>query len=92
MQLEDRTVGEVLDEVHKRDLQVVYELVRSDPRSQTSFTDGRKGSFRVRYEPIAADAVGSDWLVWRAVPQSNGVVRLVVTPQPLKPDVALPRS
>jgi hypothetical protein len=92
VRLEDRTVGEVLDEVRKRDLQVVYERVTSDPDSPTSFTDGRKGIFHVRYDPIAADAVGSDWLVWRAVPHSEGVVKLVVTPQPLKPDAPLPGS
>ncbi|MGP3964007.1 hypothetical protein ACTWPT_49385 [Nonomuraea sp. 3N208] len=94
VRLEDRTVGEVLDEVRKRDLQVVYELVKSDPGGTTifSFNDGRKGVFRVTYVPIAADAVRSDWLVWRAVPHSEGVVKLVVTPQPLEPDAPLPGS
>ncbi|MER5621241.1 hypothetical protein ABT061_09385 [Streptosporangium sp. NPDC002544] len=85
VELDDRTVAEVLGQVRKRDLQVVYQMVKSDPDASTvNWIDGKKGRFHLSYEPIAADAVGSDWLVWAAQPQSEGVVRLVVTPQPLK--------
>jgi hypothetical protein len=50
------------------------------------------GGFNLSYEPISADAVGSNWLVWAAQPQSEGVVRLVVTPEPLKAAVPRPTN
>ncbi|MEV0590603.1 hypothetical protein [Nonomuraea cavernae] len=86
VELDDRTVAEVLEEVRKRDVQVVYQMVKSDPDPSTvNWIDGKKGGFHLSYEPIASDAVGSDWLVWAAEPQSDGVVRLGVTPHPLEP-------
>ncbi|AWS40647.1 hypothetical protein DKM19_04110 [Streptosporangium sp. 'caverna'] len=88
---QDRTVAEVLDEMHKRGLRAVYQLVKSDPNASVAGDiDGRLGVFSLSYEPISADAVGSDWLVWEAQPQSAGVIRLVVTPEPLKPVVPGP--
>lgn len=87
----DRTVAEVLDKIHKRGLRVVYQLVKSDPNASVAgHLDGKLGAFSLSYEPVSADAVGSDWLVWAAQPQSEGVIRLVVTPEPLKPVIPGP--
>ncbi|MFB9882638.1 hypothetical protein ACFFMN_32395 [Planobispora siamensis] len=85
--VKDRTVAQVLADVRERDLDVVFRRVRSDPDSTTSnFYDGKaKQAFQLSYEPVSADAVGQDWLVWEARAVSDRTVMLEVTPEPLKP-------
>ncbi|WP_188195571.1 hypothetical protein [Nonomuraea sp. SYSU D8015] len=86
VQVEDRPVGQVLQEIRERGLRVVYERVRDDPGStEFNFVDGQKGFFQLSYEPVRASDVGRDWLVWQAWSQSEGVVKLQVTPAPLRP-------
>ncbi|WP_283133829.1 hypothetical protein [Rhizohabitans arisaemae] len=83
--VDDRTVAQVLDEVRRRGLQVVYQLVKADPDSPTvNWLRGGKGAYSLTFESVPPDAVGADWLVWAAQSHSDGVVRLLVTPEPLK--------
>ncbi|RSN15310.1 hypothetical protein DMB42_00065 [Nonomuraea sp. WAC 01424] len=84
--VEGRPVGELLAEIRERGLTVVYQRVRDDPAStDINFADGRRGEFHLTYEPVGAADVGEDWLVWNALPDREGVVRLQVTPYPLRP-------
>jgi hypothetical protein len=82
-----RTVAQVLADVRERDLDVVYRRVRSDPDATTgNFFDGKsRQAFQLSYDPVSADAVGQDWLVWEARAHSDRIVMLEVTPTPLKP-------
>ncbi|MFC4115229.1 hypothetical protein [Nonomuraea zeae] len=91
VQVEDRSVRQVLGEIRRRGLEVVFQQVRADPGNpEINFIDGKKGLFHLSYEPVAPDAVGRDWLVWAAEPQSEGVIRLLVTPEPLRPSTPTP--
>ncbi|TMR89705.1 hypothetical protein [Nonomuraea basaltis] len=86
VQVEGRSVSQVLSEIRKRGLEVVYQRVRDDPSNPDSnFIDGEKGLFHLSYEPVRPSDVGQDWLVWQAWSQREGVVRLQVTPEPLRP-------
>ncbi|MGA4988322.1 hypothetical protein [Nonomuraea bangladeshensis] len=61
-----RTVDEVLDEVGRRGLGAEFRRVLV-----------HEGGYAV--EPLAADQVGGDWIVFKAVPARAGVVGLEVT-------------
>ncbi|GIH79424.1 hypothetical protein [Planobispora longispora] len=82
-----RTVAQVLADVRERGLDVVYRRVRADPDAPTvNFLDGKsRQAFHLSYEPVSADAVGQDWLVWEARAHSGRTVVLEVTPTPLEP-------
>ncbi|MEU1390471.1 MULTISPECIES: hypothetical protein [unclassified Nonomuraea] len=84
--VKDRRVGEVRAELRGRGLEAVYERVRDDPgNTEINFIDGMRGEFHLTYEPAGAADVGDDWLVWEALSYREGVVKLQVTPRPLRP-------
>ncbi|MEV4113406.1 hypothetical protein [Nonomuraea sp. NPDC049695] len=70
-QVEEKTVGEVMSEIRKRDLKAVLVVIEPDPR-------GGYG------EDLDQDVpVGDDWIVWDAEERSKGVIRLLVTEERL---------
>lgn len=84
--VEGRSVEQVLAEVRERGLDVVYQRVRADPGNpEINHIDGRRGSFHLSYEAVQPGDVGHDWLVWDTRAYSEGVVMLLVTPEPLRP-------
>ncbi|MFI9593940.1 hypothetical protein [Nonomuraea sp. NPDC052265] len=84
--VEDRRVRELRAELRRRGLKAVYERVRDDPGNpDINHIDGIRGAFHLTYEPVGAVDVGDDWLVWQAWSYREGVVRLQVTPGPLRP-------
>ncbi|WP_043631731.1 hypothetical protein [Nonomuraea candida] len=70
---DEKTVGEVLAEVRRRDLSAVFQVIEPAP--------GRQGyGLRKEQRP---DEVGDDWIVWEAQSEQAGVVRLLVTEERL---------
>ncbi|SDM64538.1 hypothetical protein [Nonomuraea jiangxiensis] len=67
-----RPVDDVLAEARKRGLTVVFSLIR---------TAAKTGG--LSFEPLPADRVGPDWIVWHAWQVKAGVIRLLVTPERL---------
>ncbi|MFC4533438.1 hypothetical protein [Sphaerisporangium dianthi] len=66
---EGRPVAEVRAEARRRDLAVVFSLIRVDPKSGG-----------LSFEPLPAGRVGRGWTVWNAWQVKAGVIRLLVTP------------
>ncbi|GAA4190881.1 hypothetical protein [Microbispora amethystogenes] len=70
---EGRPVADILAEARKRNLTVVFSLIRMDAKT------GSMSSF----DPLPADRVGPGWIVWNAWQVKAGVIRLLVTPDRL---------
>ncbi|GAA3720193.1 hypothetical protein GCM10022224_102650 [Nonomuraea antimicrobica] len=79
----ERPVAEVLDEIKKRDLQVVYERVTSHDEGPSNYATDRY--YHLTFEPVDASEVGPDWVVWQARSIQDGVIQLQVSPEKLKP-------
>ncbi|MGN9841175.1 hypothetical protein ACTMTI_23915 [Nonomuraea sp. H19] len=79
----ERPVAEVLDEVKERDLQVVYERVTSHDEEPSNYVYNQ--SYHLTFAPIDAKEVGADWIVWQARSIQDGVIQLQVSPEKLKP-------
>ncbi|WP_371781142.1 hypothetical protein [Streptosporangium subroseum] len=67
--VDEKTVGEVLPEIEKRGLKVVYQIIDPNSNGQGYGVDPNKQS----------TPVGDDWVVWEAEEAQLGVVRLIVT-------------
>ncbi|PRX44425.1 hypothetical protein B0I32_15112 [Nonomuraea fuscirosea] len=78
-----RPVAEVLDEVRKRDLQVVYERVTSHDEGPSNHVTQQR--YNLTFAPIDASEVGPKWVVWQARSIQDGVIQLQVSPEKLKP-------
>jgi len=79
----ERPVAEVLDEVEKRDLRVVYERVTSHDEGPSNYVTQQ--GYNLTFAPIDASEVGPDWVVWQARSVQDGVIQLQVSPEKLKP-------
>ncbi|MFG1708890.1 hypothetical protein ACFLIM_37400 [Nonomuraea sp. M3C6] len=79
----ERPVAEVLDEIKKHDLQVVYERVASHDEGPSNYLTDQH--YHLTFEPIDASQVGPDWVVWQARSIQDGVIQLQVSPERLKP-------
>lgn len=66
--VEGKTVGEVVQEIEKRGLKVVYQIVEPRPDGGHSMDPDRQ-----------SDPVSKDWFVWDAEEAQLGVVRLLVS-------------
>ncbi|MBN6053152.1 hypothetical protein JYK22_14525, partial [Nonomuraea sp. RK-328] len=69
VRVDGRPVREVLSEVHRRDLKAVFEIIEPNANGHGYGVDPRRQS----------DPVGDDWIVWEAVADQEGVVRLLVS-------------
>ncbi|GAT71353.1 hypothetical protein PS9374_07044 [Planomonospora sphaerica] len=67
-----RSVRDVVAEARRRDLHAVFSLIRIDAR-----TGG------LSFDPVPADRVERDWVVWHAWQVRAGVIRFLVTPERL---------
>nr|BFE79899.1 hypothetical protein GCM10020093_025000 [Planobispora longispora] len=67
-----RSVGDMVAEARRRDLRAVFSRIRIDPQ-----TAG------LSFDPVPADHVERDWVVWHAWQVQAGVIRFLVTPERL---------
>ncbi|MEV4528597.1 hypothetical protein [Streptosporangium sp. NPDC049304] len=67
--VDEKTVGEVLPELRKRDRKVIFLIMAVPPGNPGGF-----GEERTQEEPV-----GDDWIVWEAEENAEGVIRLLVT-------------
>ncbi|GAA2083754.1 hypothetical protein [Actinomadura alba] len=67
--VDEKTVREVVPEIEKRGLKVVYQIIDPNPNSYGFTMDPKRQNTRV----------GDDWVVWEAQEAQLGVVRLLVT-------------
>jgi hypothetical protein len=67
--VDEKTVGEVVPEIEKRGLKIVYQIIDPNPDGRGFGMDPKKQS----------TPVGNDWVVWEAEEMQLGVVRLLVS-------------
>ncbi|MFD1938320.1 MULTISPECIES: hypothetical protein [Nonomuraea] len=73
LRVDEKTVGEVLPELRKRNKKVLFAVISVPP--------GNPGGFGV--ERTQKEPVGDGWIVWEAEDNDKGVIRLLVTEQRL---------
>jgi hypothetical protein len=74
---EGRKVSEILAEAQRRDLNVVYRLIKVTTGEDGVPTGG------MSFESLSPDTVAPDWHVWDAELVKADTVRFMVTPNPL---------
>ncbi|RVX45782.1 hypothetical protein EDD27_8601 [Nonomuraea polychroma] len=76
LQVDGKTVAEVLPELDKRHKKVLFTLIDVPPGNR-----GGYGEVRTQEEPV-----GGHWIVWEAEENAEGVIRLLVTEERLDRD------
>ncbi|WP_181019907.1 hypothetical protein [Nonomuraea typhae] len=74
-QVKGKRVGEVEDEIRRRGLKLVYQIIDPSPEGGHFVDPSRQN-----------EKVGRDWYAWESHDAARGEVRLLVTDQPVAPD------
>ncbi|WP_344876208.1 hypothetical protein [Nonomuraea antimicrobica] len=73
LRVDEKTVGEVLPELRRRDKKVIFAVINVPP--------GNPGGYGIDH--TQEEPVGDHWVVWEAQENAKGVIQLLVTEQRL---------